>query len=343
MKKTNKLISVLLVTILSVMLFAGCSYKKEEVPKENATITVEDQLGRKVEIKGEVNRIVSSYYVSTSMLIGLGVQDKVVGIEKNAKNREMYKKVAPEFLELPGVGTGKEINVEECMNLNPDLVIIPTRLQDFIPQFEELGIPVLAIEPEDLDNFMNTVKMLGTAIGAEEKSNEFIKYYEDTLTKVNDLTNDVENKPNVYLGGTDSILKTCTSKMYQNYMFEVSGANNVTSELTDGYWTNISVEQLIKYNPDYIYIVGYASYGIDDVLNDSRLQDINAVKNKNVYIFPSTIEPWDYPTPSSILGMLWTTSNLHSDIYSVDSFKKDAKEFYKDFFNLEVSDEEIGL
>lgn len=343
MKKINKGISLLLATMLSAMLFVGCGDKKEETPKENTTVTVEDQLGRTVEIKGEVNRIVSSYYVSTSMLIELGVQDKVVGIEKNAKNKEMYKKVAPEFLELPGVGTGKEINVEECMNLNPDLVIIPTRLKEFIPQFEKLDIPVLAIEPETLDAFMSTVKMLGTAIGVEEKSNEFIKYYEDTLEKVEDLTKDLKNKPNVYLGGTDSILKTSTSKMYQNYMIEVSGGKSVTSELTDGYWTNISVEQLITYNPDYIYIVGYASYGVEDVLNDSRLQEINAVKNKKVYVFPSIIEPWDYPTPSSILGMLWITSNIHPDIYSVDSFRNDAKEFYKNFFDLEVNDKEIGL
>lgn len=343
MKKINKMIPLLLSIMIFFGLVSGCSNKEGSKDEKNKTVVVEDQLGRKVEITGEVNKIVSSYYVSTSMLIGLGVQDKVVGIEKNAKNREMYKKVAPKFLELPGVGNSKEINVEECMNLKPDLVIIPTRLKSFIPQFEELKIPVIAIEPETSDTFIATVEMLGKAIGVEEKTNEYVKYYNDTLDKVKNITKDVKNKPSVYLGGTDNILKTCTAKMYQNDMIEISGGENVTSELTDGYWTNISVEQLIKYNPDYIYIVGYASYKVEDVLKDDRLQGINAVKNKKVFLFPSTIEPWDYPTPSSILGMLWTTANLHSDIYSVENFKKDARDFYKKFFNLDVTDKELGL
>lgn len=341
MKKFKKIISLFILGILMSTFVVGCGSNNVEF-KDNK-VTVVDQLGREVELDGTPEKIISSYYISTSLLINLGVQDKLVGIEAKAKTREMYKKVAKELIDLPAVGTSKEINIEECANLNPDLVIIPTRLKEFIPKFEELKIPVIAIEPETLDQFKETVKLIGKAVGKEEKANKLVNYYDDTISKVKELNKNLTEKQNVYLAGSDSVLKTCTSKMYQNYMFEVCGGENVTKELTDGYWTTISVEELVKKNPDVIYMVGYASYSKDDILKDERLKGINAIKNNKVYVFPSTLEAWDYPTPSSMLGILWLENNLHPDLYSKEDYIKDAKDFYKEFYDIEVSEEELGL
>lgn len=341
MKKFKKIISLFILGILMSTFVVGCG--SNNVESKDNKVTVVDQLGREVELDGTPEKIVSSYYISTSLLINLGVQDKLVGIEAKAKTREMYKKVAKELIDLPAVGTSKEINVEECANLNPDLVIIPTRLKEFIPKFEELKIPVIAIEPETLDQFKETVKLIGKAVGKEEKANKLVNYYDDTISKVKELNKNLTEKQNVYLAGSDSVLKTCTSKMYQNYMFEVCGGENVTKELTDGYWTTISVEELVKKNPDVIYMVGYASYSKDDILKDERLKGVNAINNNKVYVFPSTLEAWDYPTPSSMLGILWLENNLHPDLYSKEDYIKDAKEFYKEFYDIEVSEEELGL
>ncbi|CUP84754.1 ABC transporter substrate-binding protein [Clostridium paraputrificum] len=341
MKKFKKIISLFILGILMSTFVVGCG--SNNVESKDNKVTVVDQLGREVELDGTPEKIISSYYISTSLLINLGVQDKLVGIEAKAKTREMYKKVAKELIDLPAVGTSKEINIEECANLNPDLVIIPTRLKEFIPKFEELKIPVIAIEPETLDQFKETVKLIGKAVGKEEKANKLVNYYDDTIPKVKELNKNLTEKQNVYLAGSDSVLKTCTSKMYQNYMFEVCGGENVTKELTDGYWTTISVEELVKKNPDVIYMVGYASYSKDDILKDERLKGINAIKNNKVYVFPSTLEAWDYPTPSSMLGILWLENNLHPDLYSKEDYIKDAKDFYKEFYDIEVSEEELGL
>ncbi len=341
MKKFKKIMSLFIIGILMSTFVVGCG--SSNVESKDNKVTVVDQLGREVELDGTPEKIVSSYYISTSLLINLGVQDKLVGIEAKAKTREMYKKVAKELIDLPAVGTSKEINVEECANLNPDLVIIPTRLKEFIPKFEELKIPVIAIEPETLDQFKETVKLIGKAVGKEEKANKLVNYYDDTISKVKELNKNLTEKQNVYLAGSDSVLKTCTSKMYQNYMFEVCGGENVTKELTDGYWTTVSVEELVKKNPNVIYMVGYASYSKDDILKDERLKGVNAIKNNKVYVFPSTLEAWDYPTPSSMLGILWLENNLHPDLYSKEDYIKDAKEFYKEFYDIEVSEEELGL
>ncbi len=343
MRKLKRVSSVILAFILITTFFIGCGKSKEVTGKDEQAITVEDQLGRKVEIKGEVNKIISSYPITTSLLVALDLKDKVAGVEMKPKDRELYRRVAPEFLDKPQVGSAKSISVEECAKINPDLVIIPTRIKEMIPKFEELNIPVIAVEPESLDSFLDCVNLLGKSTNTENRANEIVKYYEDNLEKVKKLNENNANKPKVYLSGSTNILRTCTSKMYQNYMIEASGGNNVTSSLEDGYWVDISAEQLLAYNPDIIYIVQYAKYSVEDVLNDERLKDLNAVKNKKVFVIPSVIEPWDYPTPSSILGILWMINDINPDKYSTEEFEKTAKDFYKKFFNLEVDNKDIGI
>lgn len=343
MKNLKRKLSVVLLFIFISTLFIGCNKTEKAAENSSKAVTVEDQLGRKVEIKGQVNKIVSCYPISTSLLIALGVKEKVVGVEMKAKDRELYKRAAKEFEGLPEVGTAKSINVEECAKLKPDLVIIPTRIKEAIPQFEKLNIPVIAIEPENFDSFLQCIKLIGKSVNAEEKANEIVNYYNDNLDKVKKINDSISNKPKVYLAGSSSILRTCTSKMYQDYMINVSGGQNVTSELQDGYWSDISAEQLLAYNPDVIYIVQYAEYKVEDILKDPRLKDVNAVKNKKVFMIPSALEPWDYPTPSSILGILWMTNNLNPDKYTTEEFEKTSKDFYKKYFNIEANNKEIGV
>lgn len=352
--------------VLGMSLLVGCSSQPqntqqqpiEEAPvqtKEQDTqdetqsadtkqsVTVVDQLGREVTIEGEVDRIVSSYYISSSMLIALDAKDKVVGLEMKADTREIYKQAAPEFLELPAVGSGKTFNVEEALALDPDLIILPYRLESFIPQIEALDIPVIAIEPESMDQFLECIDLIGTAIGHKEEANKLLNYFDEVTKKVEDATKDLEARPSVYFAGSGNPLVTCTGKMYQNALIELAGGENVSKDLTDGYWQTISNEELLKWNPEYIYAVGYADYDLTAITDEANYKEIQAVQAGNVKFFPSSIEPWDYPTPSAALGMLWLLNDLHPDLYSQDAYIADAKNFYKEFYNIEVTEEALGL
>ena len=102
-------------------------------------VTVTDQAGREVTIEKEPSSIVSGYYISSSLLIALGLKDKVVGIEAKADKRPIYKLAAPELTELPNVGTAKEFNLETCAALSPDLVILPMKLKDAAQSLTDLG------------------------------------------------------------------------------------------------------------------------------------------------------------------------------------------------------------
>ncbi len=352
--KRSILIILAIVMTLSIV---GCTTKPEIETPENLEpveepenevveepkfepIVITDHLGREVTIEERPERIVSGYYITSSMLIALGLEDNVVGIEAKANSRPIYSLAAPQLLDLPNVGTAKEFNLEGCIALEPDLVILPIKLKDSVKSLEDLGIKVIAVNPEDMDLLKETIIMIGKATDNEDKANELIAYYDEKISEINKVI-DVDNKKKVYLGGNSDFLSTATGKMYQNYMIETAGAINVASEIDDTYWATISYEQLLNYNPDVIIIVPEADYTKEDILNDEKLAPLTAVQNGEIYEMPDSFEAWDSPVPSGILGTMWLTSILNEENYSFDTFKEDVADFYNVFYNFSVDKELI--
>lgn len=343
----------MMVVLMVVGNFTGCTRtirEQQETVSDDKEgtetlypITVTDQLGRAVEIKQEPKRIISAYYITSSLLIALGAEERVVGIEMKADTREIYQLAAPTFLDLPAVGNSKNLNIEECLKSDPDLIIIPTRLQGFIPQLELMDIPVLAVEPENMEEFLACVELVGKATGKEARAKELIQYHQRVREQVTNLTKDIKERPSVYLAGSGDPLKTCTAQMYQHSLIEIAGGTNVSADLKEDYWMTISPEALLSWNPSKIYAVSYAGYDLSRFTEDQKYQTIDAVNNEEVYSFPSSVEPWDYPTPSSALGMLWLVNSLHPELYSQEDYMKEAVGFYEYFYDIEVDETALGI
>ena len=57
-----------------------------------------------------------------------------------------------------------------------------------------------------------------------------------------------------------------------------------SGELEDTYWAEISAEQLAAWNPEYIFDVSYAEYGLDSFTENEALAEVEAVKEEGRYI-----------------------------------------------------------
>lgn len=298
-------------------------------------VTVTDAAGREVTIEEEPQTIVSGYYITTSMLLALDQSEKMVGIEAKADTRPIYSLAAPALLDLPNVGTAKEFNLEGCAALEPDLVVLPLKLKDNIEPLEALGITVLTANPESLEMLADTITMLGNATGAADQAKALLDYNAQTADELNKMLAEAE-KPTVYLAGNSDYLSTAGAQMYQNTLIEMGGGSNVAAEIADTYWAEVSYEQLLAWNPSVIIIAPGAKYTKDDLIADAQLADIDAIKNGNVYVMPSSFEAWDSPVPSALLGSRWMASVLHEDAYAFDAFKADAATFYNTFYGIDI-------
>lgn len=337
MKK--KLLLLVLVFVMAVTTACGNTGNKEtdkqgQEQQEQAIaypITVTDQLGREVVIEEKPETIVSGYYISTSLLIALGQKDKLVGVEAKAGSRPIYSLSAPEIIELPNVGTAKEFDLEGCAALNPDLVILPAKLKDVIPSLEQLGITVLAVKPEDQDLLEAAVEFLGKATDSVKKADELLQYIDTKMDELEKALNGT-SRPKVYMAGNSSLLSTAGPAMYQNSLMVNAGGENVAKDLTDNYWAEISYEQLLTWNPEYIVLAADADYTVESVIADPNLAECDAVVNGQVYQFPSDIESWDSPVPGSVLGNLWLASVLHPEQYPAGQYEQAAADFYETFY-----------
>lgn len=337
--KIKKLISIVLVVMMMTTMLVGCGNTNTQEKSQPKEVTITDHAGREVKVTGNYEKIVSGYYISTSMLVSLGLNDKLVGIESKAEKRPLYKLAAKELLELPKVGTAKDFDLEGCIALKPDLVILPKKLTEQAKTLSDAGITVIVINPENEKLLKESIEMVATATGTTEKAKKLLSYYDEQYAKLEKLTKDSKEKPSVYLAGTSDILTVASGKMYQNSVIEKAGGVNVAKDLTDDQWAKISYEQLLKYNPDMIVIIPEAEFTKEDVLKDPQLANLNAVKNKAVYEMPSDFEAWDSPVPSCVLGSMWLASIIDEEGYSFDDFKNDAAGFYKEFYNVDIDKE----
>ncbi|MBR6650382.1 MAG: ABC transporter substrate-binding protein [Clostridia bacterium] len=295
-------------------------------------LTITDHLDREVVIEAKPEKLVSAYYISTSVVIALGLEDKLVGIEAKADTRNIYKHAAPEIVDLPSVGTAKNFDVEGCAALNPDLVIIPVKLSGVIEQLEALGITVLAVNPESSDELIQTIVMISKATDTFYRGSSVITEMTRALAKLGERISDVEEKPTVYLASNSALLSTAGAAMYQNALIEKAGCVNVAKDITDTYWAEVSYEQLLTWNPDYIVLASDSEYTVESVLEDENLAALDAVKNKNVIKLPGEIESWDSPVPGSFVGSLWLASQIHAKEYSVVECNSVMTKFYKEFY-----------
>lgn len=343
-----KKIIALLVAIVLTFGFAGCTNTQQEQNTNNGTtassaseqqvtypVTVTDQAGREVVIEKEPETIVSGYYIATSILISLGQKDKLVGIEAKADTRNIYSLSAKEIISLPSVGTAKQFDLEQCASLNPDVVILPLKLKDVVESLEQLGITAIVVNPESTELMQETVEILSTALNCKELGNEIIEYANNSIQTLNDKLKDAD-APTVYFAGNSSYLSTAGAKMYQNSLIENAKAVNVANEIEDTYWAEVSYEQLISWNPEYIIVASDAEYTVDDILNDTNLSSLDAVKNKNVYKIPSEFESWDSPVPSNFLGSIFIASKIHKNALDEDYLAKETKDFYSKFYGFEA-------
>lgn len=365
MKKYTKWLISLMLCLSLVVSAAGCSTKTADETKKAAETVLEtetagqtetaqtemaqdteasaeeivltDQAGREVKLAAPAEKIVSCYYITTYACIALGLEDKLVGIESKADTRPIYGMAAPELLELPGVGTLKEFNVEAAAAAGPDLVIMPKKLQDSAEALEELGISVLIVYPESQELLEEMLTLIGQACGVEEKAEELKAYYQAADEELLTYAGEGE-KPAVYMAGVSSYMNTAPDSMYQADMIRRAGGENAASGLEGDYWAEVSYEDILQMDPDVMIVPSSAEYSVDDILNDAELSDVTAVKNGAVYQMPKGIEEWDSPVPSGILGIRWLCSVLHEDAYSLEDMKADAVEFYDTFYQFQLDE-----
>ena len=321
----------------------------EEVTTEPTVepIVIVDVIGREVTLEKPATKLTGTHNPTLNAAVVLGGGGKyLVGFGSKSMGRGLYEQVIEGFEALPEVGKGSNINLESVIASGADLVILPKRHQDLVPQFEAANIPVLVIldSVESVDTVKQTLKILGMALGESEKAEKVNSFLDSQLENAETLLKDTTEKPSVLFLGSSSALSVAPGSMIQTSLIDLGGGvNAVTGVEGVGGFVDVSIEQIIAWNPEVIWYPTYADYTAEDLLNDPAWSSISAVQNKRVYAFPSKLEPWDQPTAALALGIDWALYNLHPDLYRFEDLMKNVDEFYTMVYDKTFTAEQLGI
>ncbi|QSZ67691.1 hypothetical protein RJ40_09310 [Methanofollis aquaemaris] len=301
------------------------------------TVTVTDGAGRDVEIRLPVERIVTNYPPAVRMVTTLGAADRFVGVDSITQSQtdQFVCLLNPGIADLTCVGNPRDLNVETVLELQPDLVLVAGWNKESLEDLEDKGLTVFGVVAENHDQMKSTMSQLGKALGSDDAATDFTEIYQNTLDAVTSQTGDLpeEQRPKVYLGGWNGISSSAGGEMFQSSLIEAAGGENVASELAGTRWADVNTEQLLAWDPDIIFLVQYQSVSTpESVMSDPDLHSITAVKNGQVYWFPSNICEWDSPSPQTALGLEWTAKTLHPDLFKDTDVTADADSFYEQFY-----------
>jgi len=316
-QRTKKIILCLLVMVLCLMFLTSCSSNNDSSSKENVIV---DQLGRTVELPETIDKVCATHIYGGKMLFAMGQKEKIAFQMQIGADTEALAKVDDFYGSLPTVLTAPNgtDSPEGLLDLGVDVVFTDAgKGEEDAEIFQNAGITAIAVSGETFEEVYETAHIMGKVFDCPERAEEVVDFIEDLRTMVSDRSAKVaeKDKPVVLVCGSGGVYTAATADMFQQEMVETAGGINAGAELT-GKWANISAEDIILWDPDYI-VLG-SSFGVDDVesvLADPALQDVKAVKNKQVHIFPSTLGWWDFPLPQSVLGIIWTAKTVHPELY----------------------------
>jgi len=306
-------------------------------------VTVTDSLGRIVHIEEPVKKVIANYGLLPPFIYLLGEGDKFYA--GMFLGKEFYK-LLDEKVQYK-VLKGRSLNIEFVKKENPQVVISAywQANQRDMKQLEALGIPVVFVKLESVEDINNTIRILGKIFGKEEKAEGIINYYSKSLSDLKDYVKGISTKPSVlivfYDGKTHSY-RTFGGDMFQSKLVELAGGICASRDLRGK--KTINAEQVARWDPDVILIIQYRSFAQrakEFILADPLWKRTKAAREGRVYIVPNDGENWIDPCPKWILGLYWCAKILHPEILYKLDLKKMAEEFYERFFNLGLERVEI--
>ena len=330
--------------ILFLFLFANVNAK-----------TVTDLTGKKVTIKDNPSRIaiVPIPWASLAYLVD-GDSSKIIGMNPSSKEAydiSILKDLAPNMKKVNTafVDSDFNINYEELALLKPDIVVVWDFQNDAIEKLAKLKIPAVAIKYGTLENVQEGIKLLGDILNRQEKAQKLINYHKDTNKYLASKTKKLENikrKKILYL--INPQLTVSSGNSVTNIMIDMAGGENVAKDITTGgSWSKVTMEQIIKWNPDIIILSNFDKILPEDIYNNKfEGQDwskISAVKNKKVFKAPIGIYRWDAPSAETPLMIKWIAKVAAPEIFNDYDIRKDIKDFYLEFFNYKLSDEQLNF
>ena len=294
MKKKLSLFTAVFMT--ATMLMSLCAFASSDTSVAEATsgssatetssggpVSVVDMTGRTITLDEPAERIVALTASDCEILYAIGAGDKLVG-------RGEYCDYPAEVLDVPSVQSGYDTNIEQIIALHPQVLLMSTMAQtdEQIEQLEAAGVHVVVSDAQDIEGVYTAIEIIGALMGKEDNAEKIIKDMKDGFAELKEKAADAADgeEKTVYfeVSPLEYGLWAAGKGTFMNEIAEMLGLKNCFDDV-DG-WAEISEEQLIERNPDYIVTItmyfGEGPTPEEEILSRKGWEEVTAVVNGDI-------------------------------------------------------------
>ena len=312
----RSLAMILFSLVVALTLMTACTTTPVSTPTPTpGPITITDDLNRTVTVAEIPQRIVSLSPSNTEILFALDLGDKVVGVTDFCDYpEELLAKI--DAGETQRVGAPwPSFSLETIVSLDPDLAFaVGETVPDYVNDLEGLGIPVVILQPHDIDDILHDIELVGEITRKETEAEELIDEMEAHMVSTCTITASANTTPTVFyeLDASNPALPwTAGSGTFVDILINLAAGENIASAVEG--WTTFSLENLITSDPDMIILGDYPWVSPEDVMAREGWGTLRAIQNGSIY--PINVDLVSRAGPRIFDGLEELAKIIHPELF----------------------------
>lgn len=273
--------------------------------------TIKDREGNDMKVPENVDSIISMAPSVTQTLISLGLEDKLVAVDKYSLAIEGVNQDLPSFdIMAP--------DVESISALNPDIIFATGMSKsggdDPFKAVTDLGVLMTYIpSATKLNDIKEDILFLGQVTHTSEKAEAIVSDMETNINEILDKIEDDQPEKTVYFEIAEAPnIVSFGSDTYLNEIIEMLGAKNIFADQQG--WVSVSEESVLQENPDIIFTnISYIEDPVADIINRNGWDALDAVKKQQVFFIDNNAS--SLPNENVVIAIDQMAKALYPDIF----------------------------
>lgn len=339
MERVKRWISFTLILVSLVSILTGCT--TANAPETSKTRTVVDMSGHSVEVPEKVNSYISLWVGSVTITLMLDHGENMVGCSETASSYPMFDRACKNTRDI-NYFSNDAITLEGILETGAEVVFYRGKDNaDLAEKLIKAGIAAIDVEFNTYNEMMDAIDIMADVLNtnyARETASKYRTYANEMIGKAQAIGNTVQDKKSIIVIRDTSNLRAYGVNRFAGRWATLCGGDYALKEGDPDGYVNLTSEQLVEYDPEIIVFVipGEAK----KFIADSKWSSLTAVKNGHVYENPSAIGTWSNHGSECVLQFGWAMEKLYPE-YSDFDLVQEVKDFYNEFYAMELTDSEI--
>ena len=273
-----------------------------------SAVTVIDQMGRKVHVPDDPQRVIALAPNITEIVFALKQERRLVGVTR-------YSDFPLEAAKLPKVGSYVHLDLERIVALKPDLCIAikDGNPKTIVQKITSLNIPVFVVNPTSLDTVIETISEMGKLLDASQNAKNLVDNMRSRIYRVKARVEKTVHRPGVFFQiGISPIVSVGTPTFIHELIVLAGGTNLAAGPVP---YPRFNKEQVIAISPEIIIITSMSRAAVfEQVKADwNQWPQLPAVKNQRIFLEDSNL--FDRPTPRLVDGLELLVRLIHPECF----------------------------